>query len=123
MQNKNSVFNRMRRSARSTRQKVPLRRRGRVRENQGRRRPTRGRILAAANEEAAKIRGNAEAEAARTYAEAIALDPELYQFLRELELLEASLGEDDQLVLPSDHDLLQVLRRPATSPASEPEGQ
>lgn len=49
------------------------------------------RIQADAAEEAERIRGDAEAEAAATYAEAHALDPELFEFLRQLEFLENAL--------------------------------
>lgn len=69
-------------------------------------------ILAEARRRASEIRGSADAEAARIYAEAHAKNPELYAFLRALEVLETAVDGDATLVLPADHELLQVLREP-----------
>jgi modulator of FtsH protease HflC len=72
-------------------------------------------LLADARRRAAEIRGAADAQAARIYAQAYAQDEELYKFLRTLRALEGTLSDDSLIVLPSDHALLQVLQNPPES--------
>ncbi|MEO0650316.1 MAG: protease modulator HflC [Planctomycetota bacterium] len=67
------------------------------------------RALAEAEEEAARIRGEAEAEAARIYAEAEAADPELFDFLRRLETLEAMVGDQTTVILQTDQSPFDLL--------------
>ncbi|MFH0945917.1 MAG: protease modulator HflC [Planctomycetota bacterium] len=66
-------------------------------------------LVSDAARKAKEIMGEADAEATRIYAEAYSKNPELYRFLRSLETLETLLGESSTLVLPSDHELLEVL--------------
>jgi len=113
MQNKNAVFRRMEEERAVSAQRYRSEGTAQYEEIKADVDRQEAEILATANEKARKIRGAADAEAARTYSDAIARDPELYEYLRSLEVLEESLGEDDQLVIPSDHDLLRVLQRPA----------
>lgn len=68
-------------------------------------------LLADANRKAAEILGAAEAEAAKIYADAFSADPELYEFMKNLETLESVLGEDSLIVLPHDHPLFEALNR------------
>lgn len=77
-------------------------------------------LLADARRRAAEIIGTANAEANRIYNDAYTADPELYQFLRQLEAAEQSFaGNDNLIVLPADHPLLQAL---GTLPAPAAEG-
>lgn len=76
-------------------------------------------LIAEARREARELRGQAEAEAVRIYSEAIARDPELYELLRSLELLEEVVDEDTTMILPSDHPLLSPLEPPAPTPPKE----
>ncbi len=69
----------------------------------------RGRIVATAKEEALKIRADADAEAARIYAEAQGAEPDLYRFLKTLEVSEAVLKENTTLLMPYDSELLSPL--------------
>ena len=61
---------------------------------------------------AEEIRGNADAEATRIYAEAYGESPELYEFLRSLEVYGKIIRENSTLVVPDDARLLEVLRNP-----------
>ena len=67
-------------------------------------------ILAAAEEQAARLRGEAEAEAARIYAEAHRSDPELYEFLRQLESLEKVISARTSLILRTDSEPFGLLK-------------
>ena len=69
-------------------------------------------ILAEAERRAKEIRGEADAEAARIYAEAYGQDPEFYEFLKTLEAYESFIDEDATIVLPSDSRLLKLLKDP-----------
>ena len=61
---------------------------------------------------AEEMRGEADAEATRIYAEAYGQDPEFYQFLRSLQAYERILRENSTVVVPSDAELLKVLKDP-----------
>ncbi|MGD8396563.1 MAG: protease modulator HflC, partial [Candidatus Eiseniibacteriota bacterium] len=80
-------------------------------------------ILAAAESEAERLRGDGEAEAARIYADAYRGHEDFYRFLRTLESYEKVLGERTTLVLPADSPFLDVLmsRLPASSRSRRPE--
>jgi membrane protease subunit HflC len=69
----------------------------------------RSRIIAAATREAQQERGMGDAEAARIYADALAVDPELYRFLRSMEAVHPLLGNGASLVLRADSPLFQLL--------------
>lgn len=66
--------------------------------------------LAGAYKQAEIIKGTADAEAARIYAQAHQNDPEFYEFLRTLEAYEKILEKDATVVLPLDSDLFKLLR-------------
>lgn len=71
-------------------------------------------ILADARRQGAAIRGNAEAEVIRIYDEAYRKAPELFELLRELEVLEGALGPDDWIYLGPNanfESLLSILPR------------
>lgn len=66
-------------------------------------------ILAEAYKEAEIARGEGEAEATRIFGEAIAKDPDFYQFTRTLEAYKKFLDDNTTLVLPSDSQLMRLL--------------
>ena len=72
--------------------------------------------LAEARKYAEETRGKAEAEAARIYAEAHGKDPELYSFLRELQVLRQVTGQNTTLVLDTNSEPFRLLKtqHPAT---------
>jgi membrane protease subunit HflC len=67
------------------------------------------RILAEAYKEAEILRGEGEAEATRIFGEAIARDPDFYEFTRTLEAYRKFLDDNTTLILPSDSQLMKLL--------------
>lgn len=67
--------------------------------------------LSKAYKEAQIIRGEAEKEAARIYAEAYSENPEFYKFIRTLETYEKILAKDgnNKIILSTDSELLKYL--------------
>ena len=108
-QNEASVFQRMR----AERQRIAKRFRSEGEEQSLKIRATadreRARILAKAQRKATEIRGGAEAEAARIYADALAVDPEFYRYVRTLESYDKFIDKDTTVVLPADSPLMKSL--------------
>jgi membrane protease subunit HflC len=70
-------------------------------------------ILAAAERDALRVRGEGDATATQTYAHAYSKDPEFYAFYRSLQAYEHALGKDgDLLVLTPDGEFFQYLKDP-----------
>ncbi len=68
-------------------------------------------IVAEAERDAQKLRGEGDAEAARLYAEAASRDPGFYAFQRSLEAYrKAFAGGDSVIVLERDDPFLQYMR-------------
>ena len=59
---------------------------------------------------AQEIKGKGDAEATTIYARAYGRDAELYQFLKSMETLNASLDEKSWLILSTDSELLKYLK-------------
>jgi len=57
-----------------------------------------------------QIKGQADAEAIKTYAEALEGNPELYQFLRTLEAYSNGLRDDSRMIISADSEFLKLLR-------------
>jgi len=108
-QNRRSVFERMR----AERERIARRFRSEGEEEARKIRAQADReesqILSEAYREAEILRGQGEAEATRIYGEAIAKDPEFYEFTRTLEAYRKFLDERTTLVLPSDSELMRLL--------------
>lgn len=66
-------------------------------------------IRSGASREAQTLRGQADAEAARIYANAYSRDPEFYRFYKTLESYQAALGKNTRLVLTTDSPLYRYL--------------
>jgi membrane protease subunit HflC len=70
-------------------------------------------IIAKANADAQRIRGDGEAQAAAIYAAAYNRNPEFYSFWRSLQAYRNSLGQDrDLIVLSPDGDFFKYLKSP-----------
>ena len=67
-------------------------------------------IISEAYKEAEVIRGKADAEAIKIYAEAYLKDPEFYSFLETLKSYEANLGKGTVVILSSGSDYLKYLK-------------
>jgi modulator of FtsH protease HflC len=69
-------------------------------------------ILANANREAQQIRGEGDARAANTYAEAYNKDPEFYSFYRSIDAYRQAVGETgDILVIEPDNEFFRYLNQ------------
>lgn len=87
---------------------------GEARKIQGDKERDLAQIQSEATREAQEIRGRADAEATEIYAAAYNRNRqsiELYKFLRSLEALEKSLNEHTNLVISSDSELFQYLKK------------
>jgi modulator of FtsH protease HflC len=75
-------------------------------------------ILADAERDALRIRGEGDAVSSQTYARAYTKDPEFYAFYRSLQAYEHSLGkEGDLLVVTPDGTFFRYLKDPSKAPA------
>jgi membrane protease subunit HflC len=71
-------------------------------------------ILANAERDALRVRGDGDAVATQTYAKAYSKDPEFYAFYRSLQAYERSLGKDgDLLVITPDGEFFKYLKDPS----------
>jgi membrane protease subunit HflC len=68
--------------------------------------------LASAYEKAENLKGQGDAEALKTYAQAYEKDPEFYSFIRTLEAYTKSLGKETTVILPSDSEFFKYLNPP-----------
>ncbi len=78
-------------------------------------------IESSAVERAQRIRGEAEADSTRIYADAFNADPEFFLLLRRLEAYEKALGSNTRLIMGTDSPLYQLLKRlePDGAPAAD----
>ena len=75
-------------------------------------------ILADAERDALRVRGEGDAAAALTYARAYSKNPEFYAFYRSLQAYERSLGKDgDLLVVTPEGDFFKYLKDPSKAAA------
>ena len=74
-------------------------------------------ILAEANRTAETVKGEGDAQALETYADAYNQDPEFYRFWRSLESYKTALKDNTSIVLSSDSDYLRFLN---TMKAAQP---
>lgn len=68
-------------------------------------------IQSQAIEQSERIRGEAEAEAIKIYAEAYNQDPEFYRFLRTLQSYERILGPNSTILIGSDSPLYELFKK------------
>jgi len=69
-------------------------------------------ILSEAYRGSQEIKGKADAEAIKIYADAYSKDPEFYSFLKTLESYEENLGKSSTVILSTDSDYLKYLKSP-----------
>jgi membrane protease subunit HflC len=68
-------------------------------------------MMAQAYKESERIKGEGEAEAARVYAGAFSKDPKFYKLVRTLNAYEKFLNDKTTVVLSTDSDLLELLKK------------
>ena len=69
-------------------------------------------ILAAADRDANRLRGDGEAQAISILAESLNKDPEFFSFRRSLEAYEAFLNQQTTVILSSEADIFKFLQSP-----------
>jgi membrane protease subunit HflC len=67
-------------------------------------------ITSEAYRAAQEIKGRADAEAAKIYADAYGIDPDFYAFTQTLEIYNESLSKDASLLLSTDSEFLKYLK-------------
>jgi membrane protease subunit HflC len=67
-------------------------------------------VTSGAIKESEQIKGTADAQATRIYAEAYSQDPEFYGFIKTLESYEASMGKNTKLIVSSDSEFYSLLK-------------
>lgn len=107
-----SVYNRMIKERNQIAQRFRSAGEGRKAVWQGMLENERRRLLSGAYSEAEKIRGQADAEAARIYAEAYGKDPEFFRFWRSIEAYRKTVPNFDK-VLSTDMDFFRYLYSPS----------
>jgi membrane protease subunit HflC len=56
------------------------------------------------------IKGKADAESTKLYAEAYGVDPDFYSFIKTLEIYGDTLGKDSSLVISTDSEFFKYLK-------------
>ena len=69
------------------------------------------RIQSEAYKKVEEIKGKADAEATKIYAEAFGKDPEFYSFINTLEIYKKSLDENIKVILSTNSDFFQYLKK------------
>ena len=73
-------------------------------------------ITSEAYKTAQELKGTADAESTRIFAEAFGRDPEFYSFTKTLELYGEALDKDSEMVLSTDSDFFKYLKGYSSSP-------
>jgi len=68
-------------------------------------------IISTANREAEEIKGKADAEASKIYADAYNQDPEFYSFTKSMESYKVAVGQNTNLVLSSDSEFYKFFQQ------------
>jgi len=68
-------------------------------------------IISTANRTAEEIKGEADAEAAKIYADAYNQDPEFYSFIKSLESYKVAVGQNTSLVISSDSEFYKFFQK------------
>jgi membrane protease subunit HflC len=68
-------------------------------------------ILSTANREAEEIKGEADAGAAKIYADAYNQDPEFYSFIKSLESYKVAVGQNTSLIISSDSEFYKFFQK------------
>lgn len=83
---------------------------GRKAEIDGQREKEYKRITSEAYRQAEQIKGKADAEATKIYADALKKDPEFYSFLESMKAYPHMFSENDEIILKTDSDLLKYFK-------------
>ncbi len=106
----NKVYDRMISAQMRIAEKYKALGRGKMEEITGKIDKMRKEILSKAYKQAQTIKGRADAEATRIYAEAYKKDPDFFRFKTALDTYEKSIKSDSTLILTTDSDLFKLIK-------------
>lgn len=107
---RNSVYGRMIAERKQIAEKFRSEGKGESRKILGEKERDLKQITSEAYRTAQELKGNADAEATKIFADAFGVDPEFFSFIKTLEIYGESLDENSQLVLSTDSEFLNYLK-------------
>lgn len=107
---RNSVYGRMIAERRQIAEKFRSEGKGESRKILGDKEKELKQITSEAYRKAQTIKGKADAEATKLYAEAYGVDPDFYSFTKTLEIYGETLGKDSSLVISTDSEFFKYLK-------------
>jgi membrane protease subunit HflC len=108
---RNSVYNRMIAERKQIAEKIRSEGKGEAQKILGQKERELKRITSEAYKTAEEIKGTADAEATKLYADAFSIDPAFYSFVKTLEVYGNALDQNSSLVMSTDSDFFQYLKR------------
>ena len=105
-----SVYQRMIAERKQIAEKFRSEGKGEARKIEGDREKEMKRITSGAYRTAQVIKGKADAEATKLYAQAYGQDPDFYSFINTLEIYKKTLGKDSTLILSTDSEFFKYLK-------------
>ncbi len=108
---RNSVYNRMIAERKQIAEKIRSEGKGEAQKIRGQKERELKRITSEAYKTAQTIKGSADAEATKLYADAFGIDPDFYSFVKTLEVYGNALDHNSSLVMSTDSDFFQYLKR------------
>ena len=105
-----SVFGRMIAERKQIAEKFRSEGQGEARKIEGYKERELKRITSEAYKTAQEIKGKADAEATKTYAEAFGLDPDFYSFVTTLDIYRETLDKESSLILSTDSEFFKYLK-------------
>jgi membrane protease subunit HflC len=106
---RNSVYGRMIAERKQIAEKFRSEGKGESRKILGEKERELKQITSEAYRRAEIIKGKADAEATKLYADAFSVDKEFYSFIKTLEIYKETLGKDSSLILSTDSEFLKYL--------------
>ncbi len=113
---RNSVYSRMIAERKQIAEKFRSEGKGEARKILGEKERDLKRITSDAYRKAQVIKGKADAESTKLYAEAFGMDAEFYSFTKTLEMYSEALDKESVMVLSTDSDLFKYLKRYSDKP-------
>jgi membrane protease subunit HflC len=107
---RNSVYGRMIAERRQIAEKFRSEGKGEARKILGDKEKELKQITSEAYRKAQMIKGKADAESTKLYAEAYGVDPDFYSFIKTLEIYGDTLGKDSSLVISTDSEFFKYLK-------------
>ncbi|MBE9542297.1 MAG: protease modulator HflC [Proteobacteria bacterium] len=105
-----SVYGRMIAERKQIAEKFRSEGKGEARKIEGDKEKEMKRITSGAYRTAQVIKGKADAEATKLYAQAYGQDPDFYSFINTLEIYKKTLGKDSTLILSTDSEFFKYLK-------------